>query len=303
MIKTFEDIIYKAQSIKIKKVAVACAQDEPVLEAIKGAKEKNIAEAILVGHKEEILKIMKKLNMREEDYQIIDEKDIGKAALKAVELVSTKKADMVMKGLLDTATFLRAVLNKEIGLRTGKLMSHVAVFEVDKFDRLLFITDAAFNIAPDIKAKIDILNNAVLMARAIGIDKPKVAPICAVEVVNGDMQATIDAAILSKMNQRGQIKDCIVDGPLALDNALSKEAADHKNIKGEVAGYADIFLMPNIEAGNVLYKALTYASNCKNGGIVVGPSAPVILTSRADSFESKMNSIALAALVANELNK
>jgi phosphate butyryltransferase len=303
MIKSFQDVLNKAGQLGMKRVAVAAAQDKPVLEAIKGAKENNIADAILVGDKEEIQKILKQLNMKESDYQIIDEKNPNKAALKAVELVSSKKADMVMKGLIDTASFLRAVLNKEIGLRTGKLMSHVAVFEVDKFDRLLFITDAAFNITPDLNAKIDILNNAVLLARAIGIENPKVAPICAVEVVNPNMQATLDAAILTKMNNRGQIRNCIVDGPLALDNALSEEAAAHKNIKSEVAGKADIFLMPNIEAGNIFYKTLTYASNCKNGGIVVGTASPVILTSRADSFESKLNSIALAALAAHELDK
>lgn len=303
MIRNFEDVISKASQLKMKKVAVACAEDKPVLEAIKGAKENNIADAILVGNKEEIVKILKELDMNEADYEIIDEKSPSIAALKAVELVSSKKANMVMKGLVDTATFLRAVLNKEIGLRTGKLMSHVAVFEVDKFDRLLFITDAAFNIAPDLNAKIDILNNAVIMARAIGIETPKVAPICAVEVVNPSMQATIDAAILTKMNDRGQIKNCIVDGPLALDNALSEVAAAHKKITGLVAGNADIFLMPNIESGNVFYKSLTYASNSKNGGILVGTSSPVILTSRADSYESKMNSIALAALVAHELDK
>jgi phosphate butyryltransferase len=303
MIRSFEDVRSKASQLKMKKVAVACAEDKPVLEAIKGAKENNIADAILVGNKEEIVKILKELDMNEADYEIIDEKSPSIAALKAVELVSSKKANMVMKGLVDTATFLRAVLNKEIGLRTGKLMSHVAVFEVDKFDRLLFITDAAFNIAPDLNAKIDILNNAVIMARAIGIETPKVAPICAVEVVNPSMQATIDAAILTKMNDRGQIKNCIVDGPLALDNALSEVAAAHKKITGLVAGNADIFLMPNIESGNVFYKSLTYASNSKNGGILVGTSSPVILTSRADSYESKMNSIALAALVAHELDK
>ncbi|MFA6942029.1 MAG: phosphate butyryltransferase [Clostridiaceae bacterium] len=303
MIKSFDDVLKKAQHLGIKKVAVACAEDKPVLEAIKAAKEKNIADAILIGDREKILKILDELNMKEQDYQIVDEKNPKTASLKAVELVSSKKADMLMKGLIDTASFLRAVLDKEIGLRTGKLMSHVAVFETEKFDRLLFITDAAFNIAPDINAKVDILNNSVLMARAIGIDEPKVAPICAVEVVNPNMQATIDAAILTKMNDRGQIKNCIVDGPLALDNALSQEAAAHKNIKSEVAGKADIFLMPNIEAGNVFYKALTYASNCRNGGIVVGTAAPVILTSRADSFESKLNSIALAALTAHALDK
>ncbi|MFA9398122.1 MAG: phosphate butyryltransferase [Clostridiaceae bacterium] len=303
MINNFDEIFERTKVYRRKKVAVAVAEDEPVLEAIKGAFEKSIADAILVGDSEKIKLILNKLDMDEKDYEIIDVKDPRKAALKAVELVSTKKADMVMKGLIDTKTFLRAVLDKNIGLRTGKLMSHVAVFKTEKIDRLLFITDAAFNIAPDLKAKIDIVNNSVLMARAVGIEKPKVAAICAVEVVNPEMQATIDAAVLTQMNRRGQIKGCIIDGPLGLDNAISIEAAKHKKISGEVPGNADIFLMPNIETGNVMYKTLTYASNSENGGIVLGTCAPVILTSRADSFKSKLNSIALAALVSEEINK
>jgi len=182
-------------------------------------------------------------------------------------------------------------------------MSHVAVFEVPGIDRLLFITDAAFNMYPQLKEKIDIINNAVTVAKAVGIEIPKVAPVCAVEVVNPDMPATLDAAMLSKMSERGQIKGCIIDGPLALDNALSVEAAEHKGITGEVAGKADILLMPNIEAGNIMYKTLSYTTRSKSGAILVGTSAPVVLTSRNDSHETKMNAIALAALVAELLKK
>lgn len=298
MVRSFNEVLEKVKSSEIKKVAVAVAQDEPVLEAIKEAKAKGLAEAILVGDENEIKAIAEKLDMDLSLYEVIHEVNPSKAALKAVELVSTGKADMVMKGLVDTANFLRAVLNKEVGLRTGKLMSHVAVFEIPAFDRLIFMTDAAFNMYPDLKAKIDILNNAVKVAHAVGIHMPKVAPICAVEVVNPDMPATVDASILSKMSDRGQIKGCIVDGPLALDNALSEEAAAHKKVSGPVAGKADIMLLPNIDSANVMYKTLTYTTDSKNGGILVGTSAPVILTSRADSFETKVNSIALAALVA-----
>ncbi|SUY48195.1 phosphate butyryltransferase [Clostridium putrefaciens] len=297
MAKTFEEVLSKVKQGKMRTVAVAVAQDEPVLEAVKAAKEQGIANAILVGDERAIKEIAKQINMDLEGFEIVHEEDSVKAALKAVELVSTGKADMVMKGLIDTANFLRAVLNKEIGLRTGKLMSHVAVFEIPKYDRLIFMTDAAFNMYPDIKAKIDIINNSVFVAKAIGVDMPKVAPICAVEVVNPDMPATVDASILSKMNDRGQIKDCIVDGPFALDIALSMEAAKHKKVGGQVAGQADIMLLPNIEAANVMYKTLTYTTESKNGGLLVGTSAPVIVTSRADSFETKLNSIALAALV------
>lgn len=299
MSKSFDELFSKLGGVAKKKVSVAVAQDEPVLEAIKAAKDRGITDAILVGDKEQIKISANKIGMDLTQFEIIDELDVRKAALLAVELASTGRADMVMKGLVDTATFLRCVLNKEVGLRTGKLMSHVAVFEVENFDRLLFLTDAAFNTYPDLKAKVDILNNAVKVAHACGLERPKVAPICAVEVVNQDMPATIDASLLAKMNDRGQIKGCIVDGPLALDNALSEEAARHKNISGPVAGKADIFLLPNIESANVMYKCLTYTSRSKNGGLLVGTSAPVILTSRTDNFETKVNSIALAALVAS----
>lgn len=303
MIRNFNDVIKQAKENEIKTVAVAVAQDEPVLEAVKAAKEQGIANAILVGDKSEIESLAQNLNMDLSQFEVIDEKDMKKAANRAVELVSTGKADMVMKGLIDTANFLRAVLNKEIGLRTGKLMSHVAVFEVPKYDRLLFITDAAFNMYPELKDKVDIVNNAVTVAKSVGIDLPKVAPICAVEVVNPNMPATLDAAALTQMNARGQIKGCIIDGPLAVDNALSEEAAHHKKISGPAAGKADILLMPNIEAGNVMYKTLTYTTDSKNGGLLVGTKAPVIVTSRADTYETKLNSIALAALVAELMKK
>ena len=299
MSKNFNDLLSKLKVAKRKKLSVAVALDEPVLEAVKAAKERGIADAILVGNKEEIEKIATKIDMDLSDFEIIHEEDIKKAALKAIELVSSGVADMVMKGLVDTATFLRSVLNKEVGLRTGNLMSHVAVFEIEGIDRLILLTDAAFNTYPDLKQKVQIINNSVMVAKSCGIENIKVAPICAVEVVNPDMPATVDAALLSKMSDRGQIKGCIVDGPLALDNALSEEAAHHKGITGPVAGRADILLLPNIDVANVMYKTLTYTSNTKNGGILVGASAPVILTSRTDSFETKVNSIALAALVSD----
>ena len=298
MSRNFDDLLKKVNDCSKKKVAVAVAQDEPVLEAVKAAKEKGIADAILVGDEAKIREIAEKINMDLTQFELVNVENPNKAALEAISLVSSGKADMVMKGLVDTATFLRCVLNKEVGLRTGKLMSHVSVFEIEGIDRLILLTDAAFNTYPDLKAKVQILNNSVDVAHACGIELPKVAPVCAVEVVNPDMPATIDASLLSKMNDRGQIKGCIVDGPLALDNALSEEAAKHKGVTGEVAGKADIILLPNIETANVMYKTLTYTAKSRNGGLLVGTSAPVILTSRADSFETKVYSIALAALVA-----
>ena len=298
MSKSFDDLLSKVKECRRKKVAVAVAQDEPVLEAIREAKERGIADAILVGDKDKIAEIATQIGMDLSKYEVIHEPDTKKAALKAVELVHDRKADMLMKGLVDTATFLRSVLNKEVGLRTGKVMSHVAVFDIDKIDRLIFLTDVAFNTYPELKEKSQIISNAVAVAHACGINCPKVAPVCAVEVVNPNMPATIDASILSKMSDRGQIKGCVVDGPFSLDIALSEEAAKHKGVKSEVAGKADIIMLPNIETGNVMYKCLTYTANTRNGGILVGTSAPVILTSRADSFETKVNSIALAAVVA-----
>ena len=301
MSKNFDDLLSRVKECKRKKVSVAVAQDEPVLEAIKAAKEQGIADAILVGDKNKIKEIADSIGMDITQFEVIHEPDVKKAALFAIQLVSSGRADMVMKGLVDTATFLRSVLNKEVGLRTGKVMSHVSVFEIEGFDRLILLTDAAFNTYPDLKAKVQIVQNSVSVAHACGIECPKVAPVCAVEVVNPDMPATIDASLLSKMNDRGQIKGCVVDGPLALDNALSEEAAHHKGITGPVAGKADVIMLPNIETANVMYKTLTYTSKSRNGGILVGTSAPVILTSRADSFETKVNSIALAAVVAESI--
>lgn len=299
MSKNFDDLFSKLKEVSTKKVAVAVAQDKPVLEAIKKATELNIAQAILVGDKEKIQEIAKAIDLDLSNYEIMDVKDPKKATLEAVKLVSSGHADMLMKGLIDTATFLRSILNKEVGLRTGKQMSHVAVFEIEGWDRLFFLTDVAFNTYPELKEKAAIINNAVSVAHACGIEKPKVGVVCPVEVVNPNMPSTVDAALLAKMSDRGQFKGCTVDGPFALDNAISLEAANHKGVKGEVAGKSDILMLPNIETGNVMYKTLTYFAPCKNGCLLVGTSAPVILTSRADTFETKVNSIALAALVAD----
>lgn len=301
MIKNFNEILQKVQKQNIKTVAVAVAQDRAVLEAIKSAKDNKIANAILVGNEEEIKSIAKEISMNIEEFEIVNEPDIKKAALKATELVSTGKADMLMKGLVDTANFLRAVLHKEVGLRTGKLMSHVAVFEVDKFDRLLILTDVAFNMYPELKEKAQMIENAAAVAHSMGNECPKVAAVCAVEVVNKNMPETIDASLLAKMSDRGQIKGCVVDGPFALDNALSEEAAKHKKVTGPVAGKADILVLPDIQSGNIMYKTLTYTTDAKNGCLLVGTSAPVVLTSRNDSHETKMYSIALAALVAENM--
>lgn len=302
--KSFDDLLKKIETIDKKKVSVAVAQDKAVLEAVKAAKERGIADAILVGDEDEIRAIGAELGMNMDDYEIIDEKDVVEASLKAVSLVHDGKADMYMKGLLPTGTFLKSVLNKEVGLRTGNPLSHVCVFELPGFDRLLFLTDVAFIPYPTIEDKKWMIDYTVEVAKACGVETPKVAPLAAVETVNPKMQTTVEAAELTKMNEEGEITGCIVDGPLSLDIALYREAAEEKGaLDRKIAGDADILVFPDIHAGNLVYKAIVHMVNCKNGNILTGTKAPVILTSRSDSFEVKVNSLALGAIVADELAK
>lgn len=302
MSKTFDDLLEKLSKCSKKTVSVAVAQDEAVLEAVHEAKARGIADAILVGDKTKIEEIAKDLGIDAGEYEIIDEPDVAKAALKAVELVHNKKADTLLKGLVDTKTFLRSVLDKEVGLRTGKMMSHVCVFDIEGIDQLLFLADVAFNTYPTLEDKANIIRNTVEIAKACGIETPKVAPVCAVEVVNPKMQPTLDAQELTRMNENGEIRDCIVYGPLSLDLAIDEEAAKHKGgAASPVVGHADIILFPNIDAGNISYKWLVRTARVKNGNLLIGTSAPVILTSRSDDFETKVNSIALAAVIAESM--
>lgn len=281
-------------------MAVAAAHDTEVLSAVKGAGELGLARAILVGDREKIARAAETVGLELDAGMIIHRPDDREAAREAVALVSSGRAEMVMKGLISTADFLHAVLDKEIGLQTGRLLSHVAAFEMPGFDRLIFVTDAAMNVAPDLLRKVDIVNNCASLARALGIREPRVAALAAAETVNPSMPATIDGALLSKMSERGQIKGAIIDGPLALDNAISVEAAEHKGIRGPVAGRADILLVPDIEAGNILYKSMTYFAGGKNAGVVAGASAPIILLSRADTHLAKMQSIALGLMMSSQ---
>ena len=218
-------------------------------------------------------------------------------------MVHDGKADVLMKGKVGTSDMLKHVLNKEYGLRTGKLLSHFAYFEVETYHKLIAVTDVAMNIAPNLTEKIAILNNSVRVLNNLGIEKPKVAVLGAIEKVNTEMSATLDAALLSKMNQRDQILNCIVDGPLAFDNAISFESARYKEIKSEVAGDTDLLFMPDIEVGNVLYKTLVFFAKAKVASMIVGASAPIVLTSRSDSEQAKFDSILLAAVAAKDHNK
>ncbi|MCH5256672.1 MAG: phosphate butyryltransferase [Lachnospiraceae bacterium] len=303
MSKTFNDLISKVSECSVKKVAVAVAQDSAVLEAVAAAKERKIAEAILVGDEDKIKEVAASINMSLDGYEIIDEKDNYTAALKAVELVHNGQADMYMKGLIDTKSFLKSVLDKEVGLRTGKTLSHVCVFEIDGIDHLLFLTDVAFMTYPTLEEKVHIVENTVEICHACGVPNPKVAPLAAVEVVNPKMPVTLDAEELTKMYEEGKITGCIIDGPLSLDLAIDPEAAKHKGAEGrKIVGDADVLLFPDIHAGNLVYKCLVHTAKVKNGNILTGTKAPVILTSRSDDFETKVNSIALGAVVAEAMS-
>ncbi|MDE5966790.1 MAG: phosphate butyryltransferase [Lachnospiraceae bacterium] len=304
MSKSFEDLLSKVSECSTKTVAVAVAQDDAVLEAVHAAKERGIANAILVGDEEKIKKIAADMKIDISDFEIINITDDYEAALKAVSLVHEGKADMYMKGLIDTKSFLKSVLDKEVGLRTDKTLSHVCVFEIKGVDHLLFLSDVAFIPYPDLETKAQIINNTVEIAHACGIPNPKVAPLAAVEVVNPKMPVTVEAEALTKMNEEGKITGCIIDGPLSFDLAIDPEAARHKGATGrKIVGDADILLFPDIHAGNVTYKCLVHTADCKNGNILTGTKAPVILTSRSDEFEAKVNSIALAAVVAEAMKK
>ena len=302
MTKSFDDLLAKVSQCSKKTVAVACAQDDAVLEAVKAAKERGIADAILVGNEAEIKTIARTLKMHINEYKIINVEDPVEAARTAVKLVHDGEADMYMKGLIDTKTFLKSVLDKEVGLRTDKTLSHVCVFEIKGVDRLLFLSDVAFVPYPDLATKANIIKNTVEIAHACGVECPKVAPIAAVEVVNPKMPCTVEADELTKMNENGEITGCIVDGPLSLDLAIEPQAAFHKGTTDrKIVGDADVLLFPDIHAGNITYKALVHTAKCVNGNILTGTKAPVILTSRSDEFEVKVNSIALAAIVAENL--
>lgn len=292
-----EALVDKAIQFELITVAVAAAEDEDVLEAVAEAVKRKLSRFLLFGDREKMLNLINEKFpelTKNSDIQIIHAQTNQQAAEKAVKAVHLNEANVLMKGNVQTAVILKAILNKEYGLRTGNILSHVAVFEIPDFERLLFITDAAMNLYPDLQQKTQILQNAVRIATSVGLEMPLVAPIAAVEVVNPNMQATVDAAVLTQMNRRGQIPNCIVDGPLALDNAISTLAAEHKGIESEVAGQADILLVPTIEVGNALYKSLTYFAKAKVGGVIAGAKAPIVLTSRADSSESKLYSLALA---------
>jgi len=297
MIKTLDEMLNKAKEIETKTLVVACADDEHVLEAVELARKENIVHAILVGDEKKTKAIMKDLSIDEDNFSFVNENDKQLACEKAVKLVSTNETYFLMKGLVDSSTILRAALNKEFGLRTKNRISHVSVLEVPTHSKLLMMTDGAMNIAPTVDEKRQIIENASKIAHALGNENPHVGVIGAVEKVNPQMQATLDAKALIQMNKDGRITNCIVGGPFAIDNAINKEAALHKGVKDPIAGDVDILLMPRIEAGNIFYKTMMFLAGAKGASVIAGAKKPIVLTSRADSTESKFLSIALSALV------
>jgi len=280
------------------RLVLAASEDAHSLGAVVRAAEENIIVPILFGNKEKTEGIAEILNLDISKYHFYDIPDAVKSINKSVKMVHDGEADILMKGKIGTSDMLKAVLDKDIGLRTGKLLSHFAYFEVDTYHKLIAVTDVAMNIAPTLEEKIAILNNSVEVLNKLGIEKPKVAVLGAVEKVNMNMGATTDAALLTVMNHRDQIRNCIIDGPLAFDNAVSSESARHKEIRSEVAGDTDLLLMPDIEVGNVLYKSLVFFAKARVASMIVGASAPIVLTSRSDSEQAKFDSILLAAVYA-----
>jgi phosphate butyryltransferase len=295
VLKTLNDLNRLVEGGPRKKLVLAAAQDQHSLGAVIRAWKNNIIEPILIGDKEGILDICASNNYDISGVTIIHEPEPEKSVEMAVRLVSSKQADILMKGKIGSSTLLKCVLNKEWGLRTGNLLSHFALFEVETYPKVIAVTDVAMNIAPDLRDKIAIVNNSVACLNRLGYVMPKVAVLGAVEMVNENMEATLHAALLSKMNQRDQIRNCIIDGPLAFDNAISIESAKHKGIRSEVAGDTDLLLMPDIEVGNVLYKSLVFFAKAKVASIILGAQVPIVLTSRSDSEQAKFDSILLAA--------
>jgi phosphate butyryltransferase len=281
-----------------KRIAVAVAQDDDVLRALQAAMQAGIAIPLLVGNQDEIHKSAESIDFDLSGIEIVHEPDKQQACVKTVKLVHEGRADILMKGLVSTGILLKAILDKDNGLLQGSLLSHVAFFETPHYHKILCLTDAALNISPDFTEKVAIVNNAVATCHMLGISSPRVAILAPVETINPKMEATVHGAMLTQMQRRNQITGCLIDGPLALDIAVSADAVRHKGLVSEVAGDADILVAPDLNAGNILYKSLNFLGGAVAAAIVAGARVPVVLTSRADQDKSKFLSIALAAAMA-----
>lgn len=297
MYRHLDELVEAARALGPVRIAIAAAHDPDVIEAMKRARELGLAEGFYIGNAHRILELAREASLEIPTSRLEHEPDDASAARKAIALVRDGTASLLMKGKISTATLARAVLDRETGLRTGRLLSQVIVFQVPGFDRLMLMSDAAINIAPTLEQKAEICRNAIDVAHAIGIAHPNVALLCALEMVNPEMPATVDAAALVVMNRRGQIKGAYLEGPIALDAPLSRFAAERKGIESPIIENTDIFIAPDIEAANILYRAILYFARGESGGIVYGARVPLILLSRAETPETKVRSIALAMLV------
>ena len=297
MIKNFSELLEKAKLGKKARLIVAAAQDEDVLKAVTNAAELGLIEPILVGNLEKIDEIAKKLDLKIGGFKKINVLDDIESARVSVKMIRDGEGDFLMKGILQTADIMRAVLDKEIGIRTDSLISHVMVYQVPSYDKLLFLTDGGMNVAPDLNQKVQILENAVIVTKAMGLEKTYAAVLAGAETVNPKIQATVDGKAIADMKDKWTKLGVVVDGPVALDLAISKEACKHKNYTGEGGGQADILLVPYYEVGNTLGKSLTYFAGGKSAGIIMGAKVPIVLVSRADNAETKLYSIALGSVI------
>jgi len=295
MIKHLSELVDEARNRKTRKLVLAAAGDEDAMLAVKNATIQGIIEPILVGDMTKIKAIAKRINFDISKLETYDIEDKIAASKMATKIIKDGKAEILMKGNVGTGTLMKAVLDKEVGLRKGATLSHVAVFESPYYHKLLGVTDAAMNVNPDLETKINIIKNAVEVFHKLNNPNPKVAIVGSVETVNPRMEATMHAATISMMNYRKQITGCIIDGPLAIDNAISRKSAELKDITSEVAGDTDIIMAPDIDGGNILYKTLNFLGGAVSAAVIMGAAAPIVLTSRSDSDKSKFLSIALAA--------
>ncbi|MHB1004281.1 MAG: bifunctional enoyl-CoA hydratase/phosphate acetyltransferase [Chloroflexota bacterium] len=295
-LRDFATLIDEARRLGPRRMSVAVAQEREIIRAVKEGEDLGLVDAILVGDGAKITALAREEGLAIRPGRVIDEPDWLTATRKAVELAARGEVDMIMKGKANTADLIRAVLDREMGLRTGHLLSGTIVFQVPTIDRLMVLSDASINIAPTLPQKAQMIENAVATANVVGIREPKVACLTAFEFVNPEMPATVDAANLTLMARRGQIKGCIVDGPMALDLALSEMAAEQKGFQSPITGKADVFLCPDIEAANIMLRCVIYLAGGKVGGIIQGARVPIILISRAEPAETKVNSMALALL-------
>ena len=297
-IKNFEQLIQKVKYIDgTKRVAVVCAHDKHTLQALKKAENEGLVKSILIGWSDKIIEILKELEFDKDESDIIDVREDVEASYKAVDMINDGKADFIMKGKIQTADLLKAVVDKDRGLRNAKVMSHIAFFEVPNYHKLLAITDGGMIMYPDFDKKKSILENAADTLISLGYEKPKVAILTAVEKINTKMQETVDAGSLKEMYVNNPDGNCIVEGPISYDLAMNRESAEIKGFASPVTGDADILLASNITVGNILAKSLIYSAGSKMAGIVVGAKAPIVLTSRGASAEEKYLSLAMSAAV------